>query len=280
MPDKKEPTFFCEPFQVTRNPVHYVALFDDATNDQVAGEASHGYLSNPSSPATIRAFLPDARFIVVFRNPADRALAMYSYMLENGYEVLSPFERALAAEDRRFRREHFRRTSPHNFWNFMYFRSGLFGEQMARYLDLYPPSSFYLTTLHRLVADPKGVVGEIHGFLGVAHLPPDHLPTAGASKGVRSIPVQYVERTVLRRLARRGVPGAGQVHRRLSTWNRGRPPTMAPGTRERLLERFRPDLDLLDRLTGCDVLGDEVAHSSRQRRVGEVDAASHNTMMR
>ena len=41
--------------------------------------------------------------MIVLRNPAERALALYCYMIEHGYEWHSSFERALAAEDRRFK---------------------------------------------------------------------------------------------------------------------------------------------------------------------------------
>ena len=259
----KEPTFFSEPFQVTRTPIKYAKLFDGAAAFDAVGEASHAYLTHPDAAQTLRAFFPDARFIVMFRNPADRALAMYSYMLENGYELHRSFERALAAEDRRFASARFARDCPHYFWNFMYFRSGLFGEQVQRYLDLFPRGQFLFTTLYDLHREPNRVLGDIETFLGVTPLEVAELPRYGSSKGIRSIPLQYVERTMVRRLARHNVPTMTTVRRRMIDWNRGTPPTMRPETHAQLLDRFAIDLAHLRNLTGIDVLGIQAATDQR-----------------
>ncbi|MEP6623253.1 MAG: sulfotransferase, partial [Acidimicrobiia bacterium] len=250
----KEPTFFSEPFQVTRTPIKYAKLFDGASEFRAVGEASHAYLSHPDAAQTLRAFFPDARFVVTFRNPADRALAMYSYMLENGYEHHRSFERALAAEDDRFASARFARNCPHYFWNFMYFRSGRFGEQVDRYLEHYPRDRFHFTTLYDLQRDPNRVVGAIEAFLGVTPTPVGPLPRHGSSKGIRSIPLQHLERRVVRRLARHDVPLMATARDRLNAWNRGRPPTMEPATRARLLQDYDADLTRLTELTGIDVL--------------------------
>jgi hypothetical protein len=258
LPTPKEPSFFSEPFQVIRNPIRYAKLFENAGDATAVGDASHAYLTHPDAAATLQAFFPEAKFVLTFRNPADRALAMYSYMLENGYETLPTFERALAAEDRRYASASFARRCPHSFWNFMYFRSGLFGEQIARYLDRFPRDRFYCTTLYDLQREPARVIAEIEAFLGVTPVPvPDELPRYGSSKGVKSIPLQVLERTVVRRLARRHVPLMPQANAWINRWNRGNPPKMQPGTRDALLARYAADLDRLRELTGVDLLAAE-----------------------
>jgi hypothetical protein len=259
LPTPKEPSFFCEPFQVTRTPIRYARLFEGAGDAVAVGDASHAHLTHPDAARTIRAFFPDARFVLIFRHPADRALAMYSYMLENGYEHHRTFEQALAAEDARYRSERFARHCPHSFWNFMYFRSGLFGEQVARYLDEYPPDRFLFTTLYRLQADPDRVLGDIEEFIGVTRRPHGELGRYGSSKGVRSVPLQLLERTVVRRLARRHVPLMEPARVRINRWNRGRRPVMAAGTHAALEARYVPDLARLRDLTGIDLLAEHRA---------------------
>jgi hypothetical protein len=259
LPTPKEPTFFSEPFQVIRTPIRYASLFADADRYAAVGDASHAHLSHPDAAATIRAFFPDAKFVVTFRNPADRALAMYSYMLENGYEPLPTFERALAAEERRFASARFARNCPHYFWNFMYYRSGRFGEQIARYYEHYTRDRFFFTTLYDLQLRTQSVFDDLTTFLGIDPLPIGELPRYGSSKGVRSIPAQLLERKLLRPLARRHVPLTATTRDRLNTWNRGTPPTMRPETHRALVDRFRPDLEHLRTLTGIDVLGVQAA---------------------
>jgi hypothetical protein len=254
LPTPKEPSFFSEPFQVIRTPIRYASLFGGAAGATAVGDASHAHLTHPDAARTIRAFFPDARFVLIFRNPADRALALYSYMVERGYEHHRTFERALAAEDRRFESARFARRCPHSFWNFMYFRSGLFGEQTARYLEQYPRDRFYVTTLYDLQRDPNAVLGDIEDFIGVERRNYDELGHYGSSKGVRSIPLQVLERTVIRKLAGRHVPLMEASRTRINSWNRGGRPTMRDDTHRMLLDRYEPDLARLTALTGVDVL--------------------------
>lgn len=58
---EKEPTFFCEGFQVVKNPIDYFQLFDSVGDEKVIGEASHVYLSNPSTARVLAALFPKAK---------------------------------------------------------------------------------------------------------------------------------------------------------------------------------------------------------------------------
>jgi hypothetical protein len=146
----------------------------------------------------------------------------------------------------------------------MYFRSGLFGEQVGRYLDRFPRERFFFTTLYDLHRDPATTVAAVQTFLGVEPDPVDVLPRYGSSKGVRSIPLQLLERMVVRKLGRRHVPLMASARTRINAWNVGSPPTMRPETHAALLERYAPDLDRLRTLTGVDVL----AAQERAREAG------------
>ena len=52
----KEPTFFCESFQVVSNPIEYFRLFDVAATHRAIGEASHVYLTNPATADILKLF--------------------------------------------------------------------------------------------------------------------------------------------------------------------------------------------------------------------------------
>jgi hypothetical protein len=253
IPDIKEPSFFAESFQWVRSPVRYADLYASAT-EHARGDASHIYLEDPSSARTLKAFTPEARFVVVLRHPADRALALYSFMVEHGYEVLPTFERALRAEDRRWRSARFRRSCPQSFWNFMYFRSGLYAEQLERYFELFPRDRLFITTLDAMTENPGDTLAALHRFLGVDPVPVPALPRDGTSKGVRMTGVQVASRVLLRPLARRRIPGAAEGIERLARWNRAPKPTMQQHTRAYLAQRYEPDLRRLRELTGIDFL--------------------------
>ncbi len=253
VPDIKEPSFFADSFQWIRSPVRYAQLYADA-EQPLRGDASHIYLEDPASPATLQAFTPDARFVVVLRNPAERARALYSFMVEHGYEILPTLERALDAEDRRYASPRFRARCPGSFWNYMYFRSGLYGEQIQRYFEIFPPERFFITTLPELITQTDAVVGRLWDFLDVQPWPVGAFPRDGTSKGVRSTAVQVATRKYVRPLAKRRVPGAQPAWTWMREHNRAARPAMSDATKTALMQRYEPDLRYLREITGVDLL--------------------------
>ncbi|MCX7934830.1 MAG: sulfotransferase domain-containing protein, partial [Planctomycetota bacterium] len=94
---EKEPCHFCH-HGFIRDRDAYLRLFCRARPEQLVGEASTYYLNCPETPGLIRAEIPQAKFIFILRQPADRAYSLYNWMLAEGYEREYPFEKALAAE--------------------------------------------------------------------------------------------------------------------------------------------------------------------------------------
>ena len=68
--------------------------------EMVCGEASPYYLFHPLVPERARALVPDARLIVLLRDPVARALSHYHHEVALGMEPLT-FEEALDAEPER-----------------------------------------------------------------------------------------------------------------------------------------------------------------------------------
>lgn len=115
-PWKKEPAFFCSTYGLS-DPQEYEQIFSKVTQEKIIGEASHAYLTSPESPALIKASIPHARFVIVLRNPVDRAYSLYHWMTRAGEEYASTFESALDLE---------------YFHNYMYYSSGLYSLQITR----------------------------------------------------------------------------------------------------------------------------------------------------
>ena len=66
----------------------------------LTGEATTYYLLHPAVPARASAAIPDARLVVILRDPVDRAYSHYQLSVRRGREKLS-FEEALDAEPER-----------------------------------------------------------------------------------------------------------------------------------------------------------------------------------
>lgn len=243
----KEPTFFCRPFQVVANPLDYFDLYAKASHERYLGEASHAYMTQPEAAGLLAALFPDARFVVVLRNPADRAYSLYHHMRRRGYEYAASFERALELEETRVSSRRFQQACPQYLYNFLYFRSGLFGEQIERYLQLFDRRQFHFLTSDQLHRDTLNAVRGILEFLG---LPSDFTPEiARHNEGrftIRYPALQYLLRTKMRGLGFiRNLGLKASRH-----FNRAPLPPIDPETRSRLLRRYAEDLSKLEALTG------------------------------
>jgi hypothetical protein len=73
--DPKEPNYFChdfsDKFRKVTDKKEYLNLFKEAEENQVIGEGSVFYLSSEDAILRILDFNPDAKFIVMVRNPID-----------------------------------------------------------------------------------------------------------------------------------------------------------------------------------------------------------------
>ena len=104
MADRKESHFFSSDFHA---PLYikkwdsYLGLFSDAGNAKRVGESSAYYLSSSVAPQAIKESVPDAKIIVMLRNPPDMLYSLHSQLIFSGIESLRDFRHALAAESDR-----------------------------------------------------------------------------------------------------------------------------------------------------------------------------------
>jgi hypothetical protein len=255
MPVTKEPSFYCDIFQVVKNPIEYVSLFAEARADQLAGEASHVYLTCPASAPAIRAFHPDAKFILIFRDPVDRAYSLYNHMTRHGYERIGSFEEALEVEPRRATDSHFRMHNPQYFYNFLYYESGLYGAQIERYFQYFDREQFFFTTMDRLKRDPVGLLGEVFAFLGVDRSFVPRIERQNIGAAARSIGLQFYFRNRLAPVLRwlESEWGPKVIGRLMALNTRPSVGSLDSRVREALRARYADDLRRLEGLTGLDL---------------------------
>ena len=165
----KEPTFFCTSFKVVDDEQAYYALFD--TEKRFRMEASHAYMTDPAIAQILKDLFPDATFIVTLREPKARAYSLFRHMRRHRhvdgepFELVAEFAKALREEQERYASPAFHAACRHYPWNFLYTRSSMYDEQLARYLSLFPRDRFHFLTLAELAADPGAVTNAILRFL-------------------------------------------------------------------------------------------------------------------
>src|SRR5688572_11238783 len=89
-PWRPEPKHFLDAAAVGRGREAYRARFGDAAASvRIFGEKSTSYLERADVPARIATMLPDARILIVLRDPTERAISNYRFSRANGLETAS-----------------------------------------------------------------------------------------------------------------------------------------------------------------------------------------------
>lgn len=279
MPVAKELHYFGSDleFRVKRRTFdEYMTHFTDARNDQTVGEASVLYMFSSRAAKEIHDYDPDAKIIIMLRNPADLLYSLHSQYLYSGDENLRDFEEALAAEGDR--RKGLRVPSRNGFpRGLLYSELVTFSPQVRRYLNLFPCSQILFLFFDELAARPAEIVNRTIGFLGASPLEVVAPDAVNANRRVRNLAIQRMVRRPPRpigALARFLLPERVRLRTKtlvdeINVVEERRSP-IDPDVRRRLLDRFRPDLVELQELTGKDLshwMGDP----------GEVDQTSTST---
>lgn len=149
----------------------YHGLRSQAT---ITGEATPDYLFVSSVPKRLATLAPDARLIVITRDPSDRAYSAYQMMMtgRRGVEALS-FEDALRSEAGRLNLGFGNPGSPEEMRqrHFGYMARGLYSEQVRRWFEWFPREQFHFLTNKDLATDQEAALQSVCKFLDIGRMP-------------------------------------------------------------------------------------------------------------
>lgn len=161
----KEPAYFSNKGQQCLK--EYLALFTGTTTKhKCIGEASTAYLTDINAARAIHSFNPESKIIISIRNPIDRAYSLYNWMVQEGYEWVSIFENALILEEKRKFKRIPNFFEPEYYWNYMYFSSGLYYEQIKRYINLFK-KKVLIIEFEKMIKEPEDNFRVICNFLEI-----------------------------------------------------------------------------------------------------------------
>ncbi|MFI6512706.1 sulfotransferase family protein [Streptosporangium sp. NPDC050855] len=229
----------------------YEALFSEAPPGTLTGESTPFYLYDRAAQRRIRETIPDARLIVVLRDPVERAHSNWTHLWSAGLEPVGDVLRACAEEERRVRAG----WAP--FWH--YLRLGRYGEQLEHLYTLFPREQVLVYRYRDLVDRPVDTLDRIFRFLGVesgvvTEVPRENVtahpePTRGHRMLSRALRVGAAMGRFLP--DRVNVALTDPLERRLQDQARPRQP-LTWDQREKLIPYFTEDVALLQRVTGED----------------------------
>lgn len=159
---RKEVHFFDRYFD--KGMAWYLAHFPLRGEVPVVGEASPYYLFHPDVPARIAAALPETRFIILLRNPVDRAFSQYHMKVERGLETL-PFAEAIEREPERLAGS----EDPLDpAWrHHSYLARGVYVDQIERWFARFPRDRFLILKSEEFYREPVRLLHETQTYLGV-----------------------------------------------------------------------------------------------------------------
>ena len=252
MPDRKEPHYFSVDIRVPgaiRNPVEYAALFEDIGGALRVGEASVSYLASRAAGPTIHRIVPDARIIVMLRDPVEVVASLHQQLVYECEAEHEDLDEAL-----RIQRDARNLLLAHKGVPYIYREAVRFAAQLQRYLELFGDEQIHVIVLDDLRDQPEGTFEACLRFLDVD---PGFVPrfdVINPRKHARSPTVQrWVKRPPALLAAVAGAVPArlrSQVSawaRRLNTMDGAKPPSVPAALRRELVDEVDQLRDLLDR---------------------------------
>lgn len=229
----------------------YLANFSSACDgQQIIGEATPSYLRSKRAPTEIKSFNPDARIIIMLRNPLDVMYSLHAQALRYGTEPIKSFELALEADKKREDRE-----------SLGYWRFTDFPDQVKRYFNLFGRERVHIIIFDDLKKDLISVCESTLHFLDVS---PYVAPISGARNANLDARIAGLQRILAQpprtfKIISRVLPKQLRIDisHALSRWNlveRPRRP-MHHKLKKRLQREFEPKIQELSNLLERDLSG-------------------------
>ncbi len=176
MSDPKEPYFFCEDFPKTRSRFNIQSIceyhetffkeFQSGIHD-VVGEASVWYLYSQLAVNKILEYNPNAKFLVMLRNPIEMINSLHSMYVGLGFEYERDLGKALMLDEQRSQGIPVKLNplvDPHLF---VYREVGKIGKQVERLYSLVSLEKIKIIIHDDLIENPDSCCNEIFEFLRV-----------------------------------------------------------------------------------------------------------------
>jgi len=167
----KEPLFFApsaypyKRFVAIKDKNEYLSLFKNVKTQKAIGEASGAYLTDPDSPKLIHDQIPDAKIIMMLRNPVDRAYSYYLHNIRNGSEIKN-FREAVECE-----LQNISDFDVHRF----YLGGSMYHDAVQRYINNFGLENVKVLIFEEFIKNERKYVKEVLLFLGVDSESPESI---------------------------------------------------------------------------------------------------------
>ena len=251
---QKEPDYFSDKeiqiqgLYYSRNRIDteekYNGLFNTQKKDVIFGEGSVSYLFYPTVAQDIKVYNPNAKIIIMLRNPIDRAFSHYLMDYRLGL-VSDSFEDIINKKSKH--------KNAHLFYQ-QYIKVGEYAAQLKRYCDIFDKKNILLIDYENFKSDVTGTVNSAYSFLNIsAEFSVDinkkhNTFTMPKNKLIRFVYSFVIIRNILSFIFPKNIIKAV----RLILFTKDKKPKLLEETRNQLKDYFSNDVRLLGNLIGKD----------------------------
>jgi len=168
MSSQKEPDYFSDTaiqeqgMYYSKNRIDteekYNRLFNAQKKDVIFGEGSVSYLFYPTVAQDIKVYNPNAKIIIMLRNPIERAFSHYLMDYRLGL-VSDSFEDIINKKSKH--------KNAHLFYQ-QYIKVGEYTTQLKRYFDIFDKENILLIDYEDFKSNVAGTVDSVYSFLEVS----------------------------------------------------------------------------------------------------------------
>lgn len=155
-----ETPYFQDPDYMKTSITDFEKLFDNAQNYSSVGIKRPDYLAKDECAARIKKHIPNAKLIVILRNPVSRAIAAYYHYIKTGFAPLRPFNEGMIEILNGNFKQLFPRTTEIVEYGFYY-------KHLQKYLTHFNKQQIHIILLDDLKKDNLKIIRQLYEYLGV-----------------------------------------------------------------------------------------------------------------
>jgi len=256
-PFYKKNTFFADTAYFSNRPLkkvhlsfirsneNYNALFEDVLEEKAIGECSTSYLYSELAAENIKKYQPDAKIIIILRNPVSRAFSHYLMALRFGY-TSKKFLEEIEIDRKRLNKG----------WGIsrLYIELGMYSEQIKRYYNHFAPDKILILLNEELNNNTLQTFNKVCDFLNVSKI--NHIQLNRYNEAnIPKMPVfnRLVSRSGLKFIVQKLVSDKFKDQVLKLLFSKSDVPVISKSEKEFLLKIYKPDIISTSEIIGRDL---------------------------